>query len=228
MKDKRIDGKIKMFVERLLSRHRIHYVEFPWRKTKDPYKILVAEILLRKTTRNQVNEVFEKIVKKYPNAQSLAEADISELEEMIKPLGMHKKRSMLLKEIGKYIVEKFNGVLPKRIEELKRIPGVGDYTANAVLCLAYNIPLPMVDTNTIRIIERVFHFKSQKKRPRTDVELWKFVKKIVPNNKGKEFNLAVLDFANLICTPKSPQCEHCPIKEICLSYKNFHAHSKSS
>lgn len=205
----------KVFVNKLLLWHSKNALKFPWRETRDKYKILLAEVLLRKTTRNQVNEIYEKIVKKYPNPKSLASANVTELEKIIEPLGMQKKRSVLLIELAKYIINKHNGRIPNDINEIRKFPGVGPYTANAVLCLAYNKPLPLVDTNTIRVVKRVFAIKSRKARDRTDTEIWSFVENLIPKRRGRKFNLAILDFANLVCTPSSPKCPSCPLRSIC-------------
>lgn len=205
----------KVFVSKLLSWHNKNALRFTWRETRNKYRILLAEVLLRKTTRNQVNKIYEKLIKKYPNPKSLALANVRELEKVIEPLGMQKKRSALLIELARYIISKHNGRIPNDLNEIRKLPGVGPYTANAVLCLAYNKPLPLVDTNTIRIVKRVFAIKSRKARDRTDTKIWSFVKNLIPKRMGRKFNLAILDFANLVCTQSSPKCPICPIRDIC-------------
>lgn len=206
----------ELFASRLLSWHRKYAFRFPWRETRNPYKILIAEVLLRKTTRSQVNGIFEKFIKKYPTPQSLASAKISSLEKILEPLGMQKKRSGLLIKLGKCIVNKHSGRVPKNLNELRKIPGVGLYTSNAVLCLVYNKHLPLVDTNTIRVIERVFQIKSRKARARTDPELWSFAESLIPEGKARKVNLAIIDFANLVCTQKSPKCSTCLLTDMCM------------
>jgi A/G-specific adenine glycosylase len=203
------------FVAKLLAWHQKNALRFPWRETKDTYKILLAEVLLRKTTRDQVSKIFPELIKKYPRLELLASADVAELEKIIEPLGMQKKRSILLIKLARYILNKHNGKVPEDINELRKIPGIGLYTANAILCLAYNRRLPLVDTNVLRVVERVFQIKSRKARARTDPKMWSFVWSLIPKGKAREFNLAMLDFANLICTHKSPKCPTCPIKNIC-------------
>lgn len=204
------------FVKHLLEWWEKNKRHFPWRKTKDPYKILLAEVLLRKTTRDQVKGIFEEFVKKYRDVEKLASADVKELEGVIKPLGMQKKRAPLLIELAKTIIEKHGGKVPRDRDALIKLPGVGPYSANGVLCLAYGEQLPLVDTNVIRVMERVFKIKSEKARARTDPMVWSFVEKLIPDGKAREFNLAVLDFANSICVPKVPKCPVCPVRDICL------------
>ncbi|MEM2100223.1 MAG: hypothetical protein QXP45_02670 [Thermoproteota archaeon] len=106
--------------------------------------------------------------------------------------------------------------VPRDRDALIKLPGVGPYSANGILCLAYGEQLPLVDTNVIRVMERVFKIKSEKARARTDPMVWSFVEKLIPDGKAREFNLAVLDFANSICVPKVPKCPICPVRDICL------------
>ena len=211
----------KSFSYTLIAWHKKNALKFPWRETNDSYKILLAELLLRKTTRGQVNAIYNKLLEKYLQPEILASANIAELEKIIEPLGMQKKRSVLLVKIAEYIKNKHNGKVPKDLSKLTKIPGVGPYTANAVLCLAYNRNLPLVDTNTIRVIERVFQIKSKKARARTDPKVWAFVLSLIPKGKAREFNLALLDFAKLVCAPKSPKCSTCPIVSVCMYPKNI-------
>ena len=216
------------FARKLLAWYKKNACRFPWRETKDPYKILLAEILLRKTTRNQVKEIFEKLLERYPTLEKLAFAEVKELEGFIKPLGMQKKRARLLKKLAKCIVENYGGSVPEDRHELLKLPGVGVYSANAVLCLAYGKQVPLVDTNVIRVVERVFQIKSEKARARTDPMVWSFVEKLIPKGRAREFNLALLDFANLVCTSRLPRCSICPLREICLHSTKTKSQSQSS
>jgi A/G-specific adenine glycosylase len=211
--------KTNDFVARLLSWHEVNTARFQWSETKAQYKILLAETLLRKTTREQVSRIFDKLTQRYPTIESLASADAKELEKMIKPLGMQKKRSALLIRLANYIVTKYGGEIPRSVSELKKIPGIGPYSANAILCLAYDENLPLVDTNVIRVIERVFGVKSKKARARTDPNVWLFVENLIPRGKARDFNLAILDFANLVCTAKYPKCQFCFARDICEHVK---------
>lgn len=211
-----MNKRAEIFANKLLSWYKKNALRFPWRETSDPYKILLAEILLRKTTREQVKGIFDELVAKYPNLKKLASADISKLEKNIESLGMQKMRARLLIKLAKDIIKIHSGKVPRDRENLMKLHGVGAYSANAVLCLAYNEQLSIVDTNVIRIVERFFKIKSGKPRPRTDHEIWSFVEGLIPDGKARKFNLAMLDFANLVCTPKSPKCRTCPLKDICL------------
>lgn len=185
----------------------------PWRKTKKPWEILVAEVLLRKTTVQQVIPVYLKL-------RSLSPHDVSklkqlQLEEILLPLGINKIRADHLRVISQRVAK----VRSKEFQSdqfLKSLPGVGSYISNAVRCCAFGTPVPALDVNMIRIIKRVFGWQSNRSRDREDLSLWKFAEDLVPKQECREFNWAVLDFGALVCTSKNPKCAICPIKGICF------------
>jgi A/G-specific adenine glycosylase len=190
-------------------------MSYPWRQTSDPFKILITELLLRKTTRNQVSHLYERFFALYPNAYALSQADTESLEQLIRPLGMEHIRATALKEAAETVTIKYGRNVPNDKESLLSIPHVGPYVANAVLCFAYGRNVPLLDTNMIRVICRVFSFEPRKKRAREDPEMWKRASKIMPHGKARDFNIAMLDFAAMICTARNPKCPVCPILSIC-------------
>lgn len=188
---------------------------YPWRKTSDPYLTLITEILLRKTTATHVNSIYNTFFKSYPTIQSLATATKKEIKELITPLGLANQRSEQLSKLANTIINKHSGQIPKTYAELLDLPGVGRYTAGAVMCVAHKQDEAMVDTNVVRVMVRYFGFQSGKKTPYTDPKLWEFVKDLIPKGKCKEFNLGIMDFANAICLPKIPKCNDCPLNKSC-------------
>ena len=176
-------------------------------------------MLLRKTTAKQVDKVYNQFLLLYPDSSSLSNAGMNDLKELLKPLGMEHKRAELLKRFGLYIKDKYDGKPPVEIEKLLELPGVGMYAANAVLSFAYSKDVPLLDTNFIRIIYRVFGIKSNKSRARNDRKIWEFAETLIPIGNSKDFNLAILDFAALVCRAKKPKCSTCPIRNICLYRK---------
>lgn len=207
------------FGRKLIDWWAINKKEFPWRKTTDPYCVLLAELLLRKTTGKQVERIYPTLICKYPNLKELAEANENELKQLLKPLGMENIRTALLKNIAQEINSRFAGKVPNSEQELLSLSGVGKYAANAILCMANDRDVPMVDTNAIRIVQRVYGYKSQRKRPRDDKEIWLFVSSLIPKGKAKSFNLAIIDFAHAVCLPSKPNCLKCPIKQECIFAK---------
>lgn len=186
---------------------------FPWRKTHDPYRIFVAEFLLQRTRAEQVVPVYGELVREYPGFAELARADPSRLLEIMRPLGLH-RRARLLRDAARTIVERFGGRVPSSMEELTSIGGVGTYTAAAILAVLYDRPAPVVDTNTLRVLGRVFglEVKESSRKKRGYREL---VKSLVPAGKARLFTYALLDLAATICTPRNPACDRCPLSRTC-------------
>ncbi|RAR42736.1 A/G-specific adenine glycosylase [Paenibacillus sp. MDMC362] len=191
---------------------------FPWRNTKDPYRILLAEFLLQQTHVRKVEEVYEQLLLKYPDISELARADTETLEEIIAPIGLNYRAERLIKS-AEIICSQHNGTVPNDYNELRELPGIGDYIANAVLCYAFDQPVVPIDTNVIRLFTRYFGYTSMNPRPRMDKEL---AAKIRAHFEGmdstRDANLAVLDFAGLICTSKNPKLTECPLSKNCIKY----------
>ncbi|ADR35554.1 HhH-GPD family protein [Oceanithermus profundus DSM 14977] len=187
--------------------------DFPWRGTRDPYRIFVAEFLLQRTRAEQVVPAYEELVRKYPGFEELAGADPSGLLEIIRPLGLH-RRANLLQNAARIIKEQFGGLLPPSMKELTSIEGVGTYTAAAILAALYDLPAPAVDTNTLRVLGRVFGLEikesSRKKREYRDL-----IESLVPKGQARLYIYALLDLAATVCTPRNPACDRCPLIRIC-------------
>jgi len=195
--------------------------KYEWRTTSDPYKILISELLLQKTDAKKVEQVYPKFVECFPTVLDLHRANIKEVEELIRDIGLF-YRAQRIKKIAEQIKNEFSGKIPDSKNELISLHGVGDYISNAVLCFAFEERVPIVDTNVIRVYERVFNLKSSKSRPRTDKKIWDFAEKILPLEKFVEYNYALLDFASSICRAKNPRCKMCPVNKTCRwQDKNF-------
>ena len=188
---------------------------FPWRETKEPYLILVAEIMLQRTKAEQVVPIFNSFIKKFPTPNVLAFTKEATIFEYIKPLGL-KKRAAGLKQLGEQLLSKYDGKVPATEKELLDIFGVGQYAANAVLCYAFKKDTVTVDANVARVLDRVFTL-THKAIAQKDKNIHLFAKELIPNLHGKcrEFNLGIIDLASLICTPKKPKCSICPVTSIC-------------
>jgi len=190
----------------------------PWRDTDDPYKILIAELLLQKTDVEKVKVVYEKFMHLWPTVQLLSKEDVSTISKVIHPLGLKYKASRL-KATAEAIVRKFDGKVPETEDSLLKLPGVGRYIASAVECFAFNKPKAVLDTNIIRIFNRVFEIYSKKDRPRDDIHLWNMAQRLVPLNNTKKYNWGLLDFGALVCKSREPVCSDCILHNICLLWK---------
>lgn len=208
----------KLFKTKLLIWWKKNKRDFSWRNTNNAYELIIAEIMLRKTTSQQVSKLYDTFIEIYPSPFILKNAVNEDLVNLLKPLGMEKIKAETLIKFATVVVENFNGEIPLNTKELLSLPGIGKYSANALLSLICNESAPMVDTNFIRILERLFNYKSAKSRAREDIEVWEFAKTIIPENKSGDFNLAILDFAALICTARLPKCKECFFTDFCYYF----------
>ncbi|MHA1724492.1 MAG: hypothetical protein ACTSYC_05585 [Promethearchaeota archaeon] len=212
--------KKELFIELLLKWYKKNKRSFFWRENElTPFQFLIAELMLQKTNANQVEKIFPGFIKKYPDPESVNRLSQDELAEILQPLGLFNRRARDLLKTVKYILEQ-EGKIPETRKELMKLPGVGEYIANAIRCFAFHEPVPIIDANVGRVIKRVFSFPV-KEAPSRDRKLNEFMEDLLPKEKYKDFNLALLDFAALTCTPKSPHCKECPLVEICGHVKNL-------
>lgn len=186
-----------IFIKKLLSWGAKNQRVFPWRKTKNSFHILIAEMMLQKTDAEKVAKIYPRFIKKYRTPHLLAQAGVRTLKKDLYYLGIH-ARAKRMKMVAAKIDSQFRGKTPQDREVLLSLPGVGPYIANAVLCFAFNQDVALVDTNVIKILQKFLNIKSKQKRPRNDRGLWDRVWKIIPAGKGKLFNRSVIDLSAYI------------------------------
>jgi len=203
----------RKFAEKLLNWWRKNKRTYPWRNTKDPYRILISEILLHRTKADQVVPVYNKFIKRFETINELFQASVGDVKEVLYTLGLH-WRSEYLHHMAKIIAEKYGGKIPLRKDELKSLPGISDYIASAVRCFAYGYPEILLDTNTVRILGRVFGIKvtDSSRRSRYFKELYQF---LLDKKHPREFNYAMIDLGALICKSRKPLHEICPLRDMC-------------
>jgi DNA (cytosine-5)-methyltransferase 1 len=206
------------FLRYLLSWYRENKRNFPWRYDKDPYKILISEVLLQKTDAAKVLPAYKELIKKYPTATHLENAKISDVRKIIKNLGLLYRAERLI-SIGKTLSIDYGGKVPSHKKSLLKLRGLGNYTSSAVMCFAFDKCEPIVDNNVVRLFERIFAYRSSKERPRDDDALWVFAGSLLPCKNAKDYNYALLDFSALVCSAKNPKHDVCPLKRICKMYE---------
>jgi len=200
-----------------LDWYRLNKRYYPWRISSNPFHILTAEFMLQQTHVRAVPNVYIEFIRNYPEAKTLADADLVEVEQYFLPLGLS-YRAERLKRCAINICHVFNGFVPSNRSELLSLPGVGEYMADAVLCYGFGKPAVPIDTNVIRLFCRFFGFTSNKPRPRTDKVLAEEIRSRYKKfDNTREANLAVLDFASIVCSAKKPQCIKCPLKKKCIN-----------
>jgi A/G-specific adenine glycosylase len=206
-----VESRDERFIEDLMRWGRANRRSFPWRDTRDPFRILVAEVLLQRSRGRTVALVFDELFRRWPNAEMLARARISSIRSVIRPLGLV-RRAGTLKALAAAIVER--GRVPRTLNELLELPGVGPYVANATLAVAFGQRVGVVDGVTGRVYRRYFGLE-EGGLPSTDRALWEVVEGATPARGVRQWNWAVLDLAATICLPVRPRCPCCPLVSSC-------------
>ena len=212
------DEKVRRrFQRRLLAWYQRHGRDLPWRKTHDPYSILVSEIMLQQTQVDRVIPKYHEFLKRYPSLETLARAPVKEVKRTWYPLG-YNIRPVHLHGIARETVARYNGRLPDDERALRAFKGIGRYTAGAILSFAFRKDAPILDTNIRRVLGRVFLGPRRMKALRGQKALWDLSAALVPKGKAYDFNQALMDFGATWCTPRHPRCPPCPMKGFCRSY----------
>lgn len=204
------------FRRRLLRWFRRHGRDLPWRRTRDPYHVTVAEFMLQQTQVARVEPYYRRFLERYPTVESLAVSDTGAVREAWAGLGYY-RRAVNLHRLARTVVDQHAGVIPSDLERLRALPGIGRYTAGAVASFAYERATPAIDTNVARVIRRAFHPRLPRGR---DARLWETGAAIMPRRSGSTawaFNQAIMELGALICTARVARCEACPVRGACAT-----------
>jgi A/G-specific adenine glycosylase len=212
----------RRFQTRLLKWYEKHGRDLPWRRTSDPYRILVSEVMLQQTQVDRVIPKYHEFLDRYPSFEELADAPVSDVKKTWYPLG-YNIRPERLHSIARETVERYGGRLPNDAEALLSFKGIGRYTAGAIRSFAFNEDAPILDTNVVRVLHRVFMAKGDPQKSK----LWKLSEALIPPGKGYDFNQAIMDFGATRCTARNPICLQCPMKSFCKTYP-FHQKSRGT
>lgn len=185
-----------------------HLRDFPWRETTDPYRVFLAECLLKRTTSTAALRVYNRLLEKYPDISSLALA--KDIEDDLRPVGLYRQRGKLILRAARYVVHDLGGSFPKAPGELAEIPGIGKYSASAIVSFAFGDPVPTVDSNVVRVLRR---FRGENQLDLEDCSA--FLASAINNNTGRRFNLAMIDLGSIVCRPVRPICSECPLATKC-------------
>ncbi len=207
----------RRFQRRLLSWYTRCQRDLPWRKTTDPYKILVSEIMLQQTQVDRVIPKYREFLRKYPTLDDLARARPQQVKRLWYPLG-YNYRPLRLRNIAREAVAQYDGKLPDTLDGLMALDGVGRYTAGAVMSFAYRKDAPILDTNVERLLARLFGIRGDTKRSPVRNRLWQLAADVIPRGKAYIFNQALMDFGALVCTARKPSCPTCVMRRFCRSF----------
>jgi A/G-specific adenine glycosylase len=207
------------FGKRLRAWYRRTHRDLPWRNTRDPYRVLVSELMLQQTQVSRVLDFYARFLERFPTLQHLARAKPKRVMESWEGLGYY-ARARNLHKLAKHVTSDGGpGTLPEEPHELRKLPGIGAYTAGAVASFAYEKRAALVDTNVARVLSRFFAPKLNPKRPRDLKKLWLIAEQTLPRT-GKTAwtqNQALMELGALVCTARVKRCELCPLKRICRS-----------
>jgi A/G-specific adenine glycosylase len=206
-------GWVKTLQQFVISWFSAHGRDFPWRNTKDPFHILVAEVLLRQTQATRLVKPYLELTSKYPDSYALAKADIGELRAWFKPLGLVKRADCLV-QTARLLVDDYQGQVPKDLKVLISMPGIGIYSSRAVLCLGFGVPVPMIDEGSGRVLRRILDM-AHKGPAYCDSDLLKAAEAIIFQASCRDFNLGLIDIAAAYCKTQTPQCADCPLFAVC-------------
>lgn len=203
----------RRFVTRLRRWYSHHKRHFPWREKRDPYRVFVAEFMLQRTGASQVLAVYEGFLDAYPTLQDLLQATEDDLRTRLAPLGRTDRYKVLIRAL-RQIAETCGGQLPRSLDRLLELPGVGPYTARAILCFGHGRRLGLIDPNVVRVYSRVLGVTFGA-RPHMDRAAWAIADWMLPQRRVQDFNYALLDFAAAVCRIRRPQCTECPMVDLC-------------
>ena len=202
------------FRRRLLSWYRRHGRDLPWRRTRDPYAILVSEFMLQQTQVATVIPYYHKWLRRFPDFASLARASENEVLRAWQGLGYY-ARARNLHATAKTVMDRHGGNFPRGIEQMRQLSGIGKYTAHAVASFAFNQSVPIVEANTGRVLARLFNLRESIDSDLGRRTLWQHAASLLPKSDAATFNSALLDLGALICVARKPKCDVCPVKAFC-------------
>jgi A/G-specific adenine glycosylase len=198
---------------KLLKWYRKNRRDLPWRRTKDPYAIWVSEIMLQQTTVEAVIPFYERFLKRFPTAKALASGSEEEVLRLWSGLGYYSRARNLHKAAGMI------AALPGTVEELRKLPGIGRYTAGAIASIAFGKRAPILDGNVVRVLSRVFAIREDPKSSAGQKAFWGMAEQVLPHKHCGDFNQAVMELGATVCSPENPSCLLCPITADCRARK---------
>ena len=213
---------VTRFQRSLLAWYRRHGRDLPWRRTREPYRVLVSEIMLQQTQVDRVLPKYHQFLDRYPTMDALAAAPVDDVRRLWYPLG-YNVRPLRLHAIACEAMARYGGRLPDSADTLRRLPGIGRYTAGAILAFAHGRDVAILDTNVRRVLGRVFFGPRRLRRLRGQKAFWDLAEALVPRGRAYDFNQALMDFGATWCTPRRPRCARCPMRAFCATYPTLSA-----
>ena len=204
----------------MLEWFRANARDLPWRHTQDPYAIWVSEIMLQQTQVKTVLPFWERWMRELPTIEAVAHASSEKIHKLWEGLGYY-TRARNLQKAARVILEEHGGRFPKAFDDILALPGIGRYTAGAISSIAFNQSTPILDGNVMRVLTRIFGIAGDPREKKTNQLLWQLATDLVQNSKGhcSHLNQSLMELGALVCTPRNPQCSICPVKRLCVAFK---------
>ncbi|KPJ99044.1 MAG: A/G-specific adenine glycosylase [Desulfobacterales bacterium SG8_35] len=191
--------------------------DLPWRRTYSPYHVWISEIMLQQTQMDRVIDYFNRWTSRFPDISSLAGADEEEILKLWEGLGYYARVRNIMKT-ARILMTEHNGKMPADYNKLLRLPGIGKYTACAIMSIAFNKDYPLVDANIERIFARLFNLDKEVKEANTHAFIWRKAEELLPQGRAREFNQALMELGALVCISTNPRCSICPIRQECIAF----------
>jgi A/G-specific adenine glycosylase len=206
------------FTTRLLDWYALHARSLPWRGHSDPYAVWVSEIMLQQTRVETVIPYFERWMDRFPTLAALAQADQQDVLAVWEGLGYY-SRARNLQRAAQVVMAEYAGCLPADVQELRRLPGIGRYTAGAIASIAFGADEAALDGNIRRVVARLFNVSEPARSTQGERKLWELARLYLPPGRAGDYNQALMDLAASICQPRQPRCPDCPLKEDCMAFR---------
>jgi len=209
----------QFFADDLLQWYRNNKRDLPWRNTDDPYKIWISEIMLQQTRVDTVIPYYHRFLEAFPTVHELAEASQQQVLKLWEGLGYY-SRGRNLHQAAKMVSGQYNGQVPADYDEIRKLKGIGPYSAAAILSIAYNKQYAVVDGNVIRVFSRYFGIESDVRLQSTKNQVQQYADDMIPESHSGDFNQAVMELGATVCTPANPLCDSCPLSSGCVAYNS--------
>lgn len=211
--------RLRAIQKPLLSWYDSHARVLPWREDPDPYRVWVSEIMLQQTRVEAVKPYFSRFLQAFPDVQALASADEDRLLKMWEGLGYY-NRARNLKKAARIVTQEFHGRIPSSYEELKKLPGIGSYTAGAIASIAYGCKAPAVDGNVLRVLSRLLASEEDILKASVKKQMERELMEVMPDDRVSAFNQGLIEIGAIVCVPNGqPKCTECPLSSLCLARK---------
>ena len=204
--------------DRILSWYARHKRDLPWRNTRNPYLVWVSEVMLQQTQVDTVIPYYHRFTQQFPTIEALAKASLQEVLKAWENMGYY-ARARHLHAAAQEVVKKMGGKIPNTWDELTALPGIGTYTASAILSFAFDKKFPTVDGNAQRVLCRLYAIQAPIDQSRTQKQIHDMAAKIIPSHDPASFNQGIMELGATICKPRSPQCNSCPVEDLCRAFQ---------